>query len=124
VADLVLPRRLLWHRSDGTLVVPDWGGRADRIHYPVQFYDVLFALQVMVDLGRIDDPRCADALSVLEAKQLPDGGFPLEEPSATTVDRVVSRGSYANWGPSGLHRSNPLVSLAALGVLHAARRRN
>jgi hypothetical protein len=121
VAALVLPRRLLWHRRDDTLVAPDWGGRPDRIHYPIQFYDVLFALQVMADLGRIDDPRCTDALAMLESKRLADGGFPLEEPSAATVDRVASRGSYADWGPSGLRRSNPLVSLAAVGVLRAAR---
>ena len=117
VADLVLARRVLWHLRDGTLIVPDWGGRPDRIHYPIQFYDVLFALQVMAELGRIGDPRCADALALLESKRLPDGGFPLEEPNAPAADRVASRHSYAEWGPSGQRRSNPLVSLAALGVL-------
>jgi len=120
VADLVLARRLLWHRHDDTLVVPDWGGRPDLIHYPIQFYDVLFALQLMAELGRIDDPRCADALALLESKQLPDGGFPLEEPNAPVADRVASRHSYAAWGPSGKRRSNPLVSLASWGVLQAA----
>jgi hypothetical protein len=119
VADLVLARRLLWHVRDDTLIVPDWGGRPDRIHYPIQFYDVLFALQVMAALGRIGDPRCADALALLESKQLPDGGFPLEEPNAATADRVASRHSYAEWGPSGQRQSNPMVSLAALGVLQA-----
>ena len=47
VADLVLARRLLWHLGDGALIVPDCGGRPDRIHYPIQFYDLLFALEVM-----------------------------------------------------------------------------
>ena len=119
VADLVLPRRLLWHRSDGSLIVPDWAGKPgpDRIHYPIQFFDVLFALQVMADLGRLGDPRCADALELLESKWLPDGGFPLEAPNAVTADHVVSRGSYADWGPSGRRQSNLLVSLAALAVL-------
>ena len=117
VADLVLDRRLLWRIGDGTLIAPKWGGHADRIHYPIQFYDVLFALQVMAELGRTDDPRCADALALLESKQLPDGGFPLEEPNAPTAVRVASRHSYAYWGPSGKRQSNPLVSLTALGVL-------
>ena len=99
VADLVLARRLLWHLRDGTLIVPDWGGRPDRIHYPIQFYDVLFALQVMSELGRIGDPRCVDALALLESKRLADGGFPLEEPNAATADAVASRHSYAAWGP-------------------------
>ena len=122
VAELVLQRRLLWHRHDGSLIVPDWAGKPgpDRIHYPIQFFDVLFALQVMTDLGRLGDPRCADALALLEAKRLPDGGFPLEALTTITADQVVSRGSYAGWGPSGLRRGNPLVTLAALDVLHSA----
>jgi hypothetical protein len=122
VADLVLQRRLLWHRHDGSLIVPDWAGKPgpDRIHYPIQFFDVLFALQVMADLGRLANPRCADALSLLEAKRLPDGGFPLEALTTVTADQVVSRGSYAGWGPSGLRRSNPLVTLASLNVLLGA----
>lgn len=117
VADLVLARRLLWRIGDGTLITPTWGGRADRIHYPIEFYDVLFGLQVMAELGRLGDPRCADALALLESKRLPDGGFPLEEPNAPNADRVASRHSYADWGPAGLRHSNPLVSLTALGVI-------
>jgi hypothetical protein len=122
VADLVLQRRLLWHRDDGSLIVPEWSGKPgpDRVHYPIQFFDVLFALQVMTDLGRLDDPRCADALSLLEAKRRPDGGFPLEAPTTITADQVLSRGTYADWGPSGMRRSNPLVTLAALHVLRSA----
>jgi hypothetical protein len=119
VADLVLARRLLWHLRDDTLIVPAWGPRPDRIHYPIQFYDVLFALEVIGELGRIGDPRCANALALLESKRLHDGGFPLEEPNAATADQVASRHSYAEWGPSGQRQSNPLVSLTALGVLQA-----
>ena len=119
VAELVLPRRLLWHRGGHSLIVPDWGRPGpDRIHYPIQFFDVLFALQVMKDLGRLGDPRCGDALNLLAAKRLPDGGFPVEAPTTLVADRVASRGCYADWGPSGLRRSNPLVTLAALDVLH------
>ena len=120
VAELVLPRRLLWRQRDGVLVSPKWGGRPDRIHYPNQFFDVLFALQVMADLGRIGDPRCTDALAMLESKRLGDGGFALEEPDVATSARVVSRGSYASWGPASRRRSNPLISLAALKVIQAA----
>jgi len=81
--------------------------------------DVLFALQVMVELGRIGDPRCADALALLESKRLPDGGFPAEELNARTVDHIASRCSFADWGPAGRRRSNPLVSLLALEALGA-----
>ena len=119
VADLMLQRRLLWHRSDDSLIVPDWAGKPgpDRIHYPIQFFDVLFALQVMADLGRLADLGCSAALGLLESKWLPGGGFPLEAPNTVTADHVMSRGSYADWGPSGLRRCNPLVTLAALAVL-------
>lgn len=122
VADLVLERRLLWHRREGSLIVPDWGGPPDRIHWPIQFFDALFALQVMAELGRLDDPRCTDALDLLEAKRLPDGGFPAEALNASVADDILSRGTYANWGPSGSKHSNPLVTLAALGVLRQAGR--
>lgn len=79
----MLQRRLLWHRSDDSLIVPDWTGKPgpDRIHYPIQFFDVLFALEVIADLGRLRDPGCSDALRRLESKWLPDGGFPLEAPT-------------------------------------------
>jgi hypothetical protein len=81
---------------------------------------VLFALQVVAELGRLGDPRCADALALLESKRLPDGGFPLEIRNAETAAEVVARGTYADWGPSGRTRANPLVSLDALGVMRAA----
>ena len=74
----------------------------------------------MGELGRLDDPRCADALDLLESKRLPDGGFPLEERIGTTRPVVASRGTFADWGPSGTTRSNPLVTVAALGVLRRA----
>jgi hypothetical protein len=66
-------------------------------------------------LVMIDYPAGDERL--LEAKQLPGGGFPLEAPNTVTADHVISRGSYADWGPSGLRHCNPLVSLAALAVL-------
>ena len=118
--ELLLARRLLWRRHDGALVRPDWGGAVDRIHYPIQFYDVLFVLQVMAELGRLDDPRCADAVALLVSKQLPDGGFPLEARVGTTRSVVASRGTFADWGPAGVTHGNPLVTVAALGALRAA----
>jgi len=120
-AELLLSRRLLWRHRDGQLIEPDWGGRVDRIHFPAQFYDVLFALEVMAEVGRIGDERCTDALRLLESKRLPDGGFPLEEANARKADTIVSRGSFADWGPAGTRRSNPLVSLAAWRVFERRR---
>jgi len=35
---------------------------------------------------------------------------------------VASRATFADWGPAGKTRSNPLVTVAALGVLRDAAR--
>jgi hypothetical protein len=119
-AALLLERSLLWRRSDGSLIRPDWGGPTDIIHFPIQFYDVLFALQVMAETGHLGDPRCASALAMLVTKRLPDGGFPREDRTATRRSQVASRGTWAEWGPAGVRTSNPFVSAAALGVLRIA----
>ena len=55
-------------------------------------------------------------------KRLPDGMFPVEWTNAKTTDRVASHGTYADWGPRGARRGNPLVTVDALRVLSAARR--
>ncbi len=119
---LLLSRRLLWRRRDGAVIRPDWAKPADRIQFPIRFFDVLFVLEVMAEMGRLDDPRCAEALDLLESKRLSDGGFPLEERIGTTRPVIASRGTFADWGPSGTGRSNPLVTVAALGVLRRAGR--
>jgi hypothetical protein len=121
-AELLLSRRLVWRRRDGAVIRPDWGKPFDRIQYPIRFYDVLYALELMGEMDRLDDPRCADALTLLESKRLTDGGFPLEERVGETRPVVASRGTFADWGPAGTTRSNPLVTVAALGVLRAADR--
>ena len=84
---------------------------------------MLSVLQVMAETGRIGDPRCDEALALLRSKQLPDGGFPLENLNARTSAEVVTRGTFADWGPSGRRRVNPLVTVAALWVLESARGR-
>ena len=118
--ELMLSRRLLWRRRDGAMIRPDWGGPFDLIHFPIQFYDVLFALQVVTEAGRIRDPRCADALALLESKRLADGGFPLEYRNASTTDAVATHGTFADWGPGGRTRSNPFVTELAERVLTTA----
>jgi hypothetical protein len=129
-AELRLSRHLLWRHRDGALIEPDWGSAVDRIAFPIQFYDVLFALEVIADIGRLGDPRCEAALELLESKRLADGGYPLEERVGTTRGVVASRGTFADWGPAGERRSNPLVTVRALRVLleagaaRAGRKRN
>lgn len=121
-AEFLLERRLLFRNHDGALIAPAWGGPIDRVHYPIRFYDVLSALLVMTELGLVRDPRCSDALDLLESKRVPDGTFPVEWTNVRTVDHVASRGTFADWGPRGRARGNPFVTIDALYVLRTARR--
>jgi hypothetical protein len=121
-ADLLLERRLLWRKRDGTLIQPEWGGPVDQIHYPIRFYDVLGALVVLTEMDRIRDPRCADALDLLARKRLADGMFPVEYTNVKTVDRIESRGTFADFGPLSKRKGHPLVTVDALWVLQQAGR--
>lgn len=121
-AEFLLARRLLWRKTDGTLIEPAWGGPVDKIHYPIRFYDVLSALLVMAEIGMIRDRRCADAVTLLEGKRLADGTFPTEWTSVTKADRIRTRGTFADWGPLHRREGNPLVTVDALYVLREAGR--
>ncbi|MER7609158.1 hypothetical protein [Nocardioides sp. NPDC127503] len=115
-AEFLLERRLLWRRHDGAPIHPDWGRDPLRIQWPIRFYDVLSTLTVMAETGHIRDPRCIDALALLESKRLPDGGYPAEIRTARTVDVIASDGTFADWGPTGRTRPNPYVSIDATWV--------
>lgn len=117
--DLLLEHHLLFHRS-GDLIVPTWGPRPDRIGFPIRFFDVLLVLELMADVGRLDEPRCQRALDLLISKRTADGGFPLEVRRARTSNEICSNCSFADWGPGGKTRMNPWVTIRALRVLRAA----
>jgi hypothetical protein len=116
--ELLLDHHLLYHRS-GTLIVPTWGPRSDKIGFPIRFFDVLLVLELMADLGRLGDPRCNRALDLLRSKRTADGGFPMEVRRARTADATSSGSSFAEWGPGGKSRTNPWVTIRALRVLGA-----
>lgn len=117
-AEFFLARNLGWRRHGGKPILSAF----ERIAYPIQFYDVLFALLVIAETGRIEDPRCGDALDLLMSKQLTDGGFPVERKNCHAGGLDTTNGSFADWGPSGKRISNPLVSVDALYVLKSAGR--
>jgi hypothetical protein len=119
--ELVLKHNLLFHRS-GALVVPSWGPRPDQIGFPIRFFDVLLVLELMADVTRLDDPRCARALDLLESKRTADGGFPMETRRARSANEICSNCTFARWGPGGKTRTNPWVTIRALRVLRSAGR--
>ncbi len=72
--ELLLERRLLYRRSTGEPIDP----RFAMLSYPVRwFYDVLRGIDYF-RVADIRDPRLADAVEVLRAKQRSDGRFVYE----------------------------------------------
>jgi hypothetical protein len=119
-AEVFLARRLCWRRFNGRVIRPSY----PKLHYPCYWhYDVLFGLRVMAEGGFIVDARCKDALSLLESKRLPDGGFPAEQTYYQATTRMIrSRRSRVNWGGVSSRRMNEWVTVDALAVLKAAGR--
>jgi hypothetical protein len=118
-AQVFLKRELFKRQRDGTIIYEGFL----RLHYPCYWhYDILFGLKVMAEGGWIDDPRCQAALDVLEAEQLPDGGFPAQERFYRLTDKPISGRSRVEWGGTSLKRSNEFVSADALAVLRRAGR--
>ena len=117
-ADVFLSRRLFRRRSDGATIS---AGFVD-LHHPVYWhYDVLAGLAAMVELGRIDDPRCTEALDLLERKQRRDGGWSADARFSTPSKALKNNADYVDWG-SGRGAMNEWITVQALGVLHAAGR--
>jgi hypothetical protein len=119
-AELFLRRRLYQRLRDGSVMHPSFV----ELHYPCYWhYDVLFGLLVMVESGHIGDERCGAALTLVESKRLPDGGFPAEHRFyRPSQEPVPSQRSLLDWGGVSRRRMNPWVSARAAVVLHAAGR--
>ena len=82
----------------------------------------LFGLKVLAEAGFIDDPRCQDALDLLESKRLPGGGWPAEKKYYRATDQEVRYRSLVNWGGTSKRRMNEWVTADALYVLRAGGR--
>jgi len=118
-ADIFLKRRLFKRLRDGEIMHADF----TLLHYPCYWhYDILFGLKVLAEAGLVNDPRCSDALDLLEAKRLPDGGFPAERKFYRVVTQPQNGGSLVDWGGSSKRRMNPWVTIDALFVLQSAGR--
>lgn len=118
-AEVFLQRRMFRRRRDGKVMDPGFL----LLQFPHFYsYDILFGLKVMAEAGFLRDPRCAEALDLLEAKRLPSGGWPLECRGWTLADHYATRGTFFDWGPCGRTRANPWVTRDALAVLEGAGR--
>ncbi len=120
-AEVFLTRQLFKRRSSGQVMDPHFV----RLHYPCYWhYDILFGLKVLTEAGFLGDPRCRDALDLLESKQLEDGGYPSEETYSRPTRPDLSGYSPVPWGRPNRKQMNPFVTADALYVLRQAGRWN
>ena len=116
-AEVFLKRHLFKAQGDGSIIRDAFV----KLHYPPYWqYDFLFGLKVMGEAGRLQDPRCKEALELLKSKRLPDGGWPAEGKHYSTGASAKSGRSLVGWGVTGARRMNEFVTAEALGVLTAA----
>lgn len=118
-AEVFLERRLFRRRHDGAVIHPEFLS----LHYPLYwYYDLLGGLKALADLDLLADPRCADALDLLEEKQLADGGWPAERRYYSVSAEPKPRTDAVDWGGTSKRNSNPWVTVDALSVLVKAGR--
>ncbi len=117
-ADVFLTRRLFKRRADGSVIAQGFTA----LHYPVYWhYDILAGLKAMAELDLIRTPRCAEALDLLEAKELATGGWSADDRYFKATSKPTLGGDYVNWG-AGRKTMNEWITADALSVLHAAGR--
>jgi hypothetical protein len=118
-AEVFLKRNLYKRLTDNRIIDHNFV----QLHYPNYWhYDILFGLKVMSEAGFISDPRCNDALDLLETKRLADGGFPAEAKYYRVDDKKLTGHSRVDWGGTSKAHMNPYVSIDALAVLKQAGR--
>ena len=93
-----------------------------KLHYPLYWhYDILGGLKAMMELGLLGDPRCTDALDLLESMRLANG-WPAQARFYRTSTDIALHHDCADWGGTSTRRANQWVTADALTVLRAAGR--
>lgn len=117
-AEVFLTRRLAYRTGTGTLIRADFA----KLHYPLYWhYDVLAGLKAMAELELLGDPRCADALDLLESLKVTDG-WPAHARHYKVSTTIALHNDSVDWGGTSIRRANPWVTADALAVLRAAGR--
>lgn len=122
-SDVFLSRNMFRRKRDGQVIRSEFL----KLHYPHYWhYDILFGLKVMAECGFVKDPRCEEALDILENKRLPDGGWPAEG-KYYKVSEAVDYETELNfdkidWGNTSKKQMNEWVTVDALFALHRAGR--
>jgi hypothetical protein len=119
-AEVFLSRRLFKRRTTGEVMRREFVA----LHYPLYWhYDILGGLKAMRIVGKLRDTRCAEALDLLESKELPSGGWAAEEKYYGVSRRALKTNcDWVDWGGASRIRMNEWVTVDALAVLAAAGR--
>ena len=117
--ELFLEHRLFKHRERDVVITPEF----TRLAFPPYWhYDFLTGLVAMHETGLLGDPRCSDAVDLLESLRLPDGGFAAPHRYYTRAQSAKTGVSPVEWGASGQSKGNDWISVRALGILRQAGR--
>ena len=116
-ADVFLKRNLYKRQQTELTIHPEF----TKLHYPLYWhYDILGGLKVMAEAGFVTDPRCKDALELLQSKELGKGGWPVERAFYKTSNALHLGADYVNWGATSKTKLNEWVTVDALYVLKEA----
>lgn len=118
-SELFLKRKLFRKMSDNSVIDDRWL----LLTYPAYWhYDILYALKVLTEIGKINDKRCNEALDILESKKLPDGGFPKEYKYCQSRNPKGTYYSPVDWGGISKEAMHEWITIDALFVLKKAKR--
>lgn len=118
-AEVFLSRKLFRRRSNNAIIRREF----TQLHYPLYWhYDYLAGLKVLAEMDLLTDPRCNDALDLLESKQLPDGGWPAQARYYTLSSNQKHGADFVDWGGVNARKLNEWITADALFVLHRAGR--
>lgn len=119
-SEVFLSHHLFMTRSAPTAILDEFTHPA----YPAYWhYDYLVGLKVMGEVGRLSDPRCREALDLLESTRLPDGGFCAEKKYYRVTEKTEGSGiSFVDWGGVSKRHMNEWVTVTALSVLNKSGR--
>lgn len=116
-AEVFLARRLFRRLHDSSIMNDNFV----LLHYPHYWhYDILCGLKVMAKAGFLNDPRCAEAIALLQSQQLADGGFPAGKKYYHNRQTLITGRSLVKWGSASSRKMNEWVTAEALCVLQAA----
>jgi len=115
-AELFLRHRLFRSCRGPSVIDSRW----TRLHYPVYWhYDILQALRVIDQAGKLDDPRTCEALDLIASQRAKDGTWHVGGRFWRRGDLSAANTEVVDWGT---HGPNEMITLNALRVLASAGR--